>query len=234
MSRLRAWATWLGRTPLHPQWLLGTRRAPTGLSKQAGRILDIGSADGWLRKHLAEGCEYIAFDYPATATHLYKTKPHVFGDACRLPFADGAFDHVACLEVLEHVRDPDAVLGEVARVLKAGGRAHFSMPFLYPVHDAPHDYQRWTEFGWVRSARNAGFEVHDLMASSHPVVAAAVLGCLALAAPLQSAKPHVQALLLVPTSVMVCSINVAAWLLSRCWPTWGGMTLAYHLELRRQ
>lgn len=233
MSRLRAWARWLERTPLHPQWLLGARRPPAGLSMQAGRILDIGSAGGWLRQHLAEDCEYVAFDYPATATALYRTRPHVFGDACRLPFADGVFDHVACLEVLEHVRDPDKVLSEVARVLRSGGRAHFTMPFLYPVHDAPHDYQRWTPYGWTRSARNAGLEVRTLVASNHPVVAAAVLACLALATPLQAARPHVQVLLLIPATMLVCAINFAAWLISRVWPRWDGMTQAYHLELHR-
>jgi demethylmenaquinone methyltransferase/2-methoxy-6-polyprenyl-1,4-benzoquinol methylase len=39
----------------------------------------------------------------------------------RLPFADGAFDGVFLINVLEHVTDLDAVLRESARVLRAGG-----------------------------------------------------------------------------------------------------------------
>lgn len=42
-------------------------------------------------------------------------------DADALPFADGAFDAVACLEALEFMWDPAAVVRDMARVLKPGG-----------------------------------------------------------------------------------------------------------------
>jgi SAM-dependent methyltransferase len=44
------------------------------------------------------------------------------GLADRLPFADSSFDLVFCDNVLEHIEDPDAVLRQVARVLKPSGR----------------------------------------------------------------------------------------------------------------
>jgi SAM-dependent methyltransferase len=43
-------------------------------------------------------------------------------DACRLPFADGAFDSVYCVAVLQHIRDVEAAVAELARVTRAGGR----------------------------------------------------------------------------------------------------------------
>ncbi len=45
----------------------------------------------------------------------------VRGDAMRLPFPDGAFDAVACLESLEFFPNYDAALAELARVLRPGG-----------------------------------------------------------------------------------------------------------------
>jgi ubiquinone/menaquinone biosynthesis C-methylase UbiE len=42
-------------------------------------------------------------------------------DAGELPFADGAFDAVTCLEALEFLPDPYAALGEMIRVLRPGG-----------------------------------------------------------------------------------------------------------------
>ena len=44
------------------------------------------------------------------------------GDAVALPFADGAFDAVYCVAVLQHVRDPGAAIAEMARVTRRGGR----------------------------------------------------------------------------------------------------------------
>jgi SAM-dependent methyltransferase len=56
----------------------------------------------------------------------------VRGDAGRLPFAEGVFDVVVCCEVLEHVADVDGALGEIARVLREGGRLAVSVPRAWP------------------------------------------------------------------------------------------------------
>ena len=53
-------------------------------------------------------------------------------DATRLPFGDDRFDAVICSEVLEHVRDPRDVIGEIRRVLKPGGRLCISVPHGWP------------------------------------------------------------------------------------------------------
>lgn len=50
-------------------------------------------------------------------------------DITRLTFADGTFDYVISLDVLEHVPDYRAALRELQRVLKPGGRLLLSVPF---------------------------------------------------------------------------------------------------------
>lgn len=50
------------------------------------------------------------------------------GDASRLRFADASFDKVLCSEVIEHIPDADAAIGEMARVLKPGGMLVISTP----------------------------------------------------------------------------------------------------------
>ena len=53
------------------------------------------------------------------------------GDATRLPFADAAFDCVVTSEVLEHIHDDRAALGELARVLKPGGTFAATVPSYF-------------------------------------------------------------------------------------------------------
>jgi len=76
-----------------------------------------------------------------------------------LPFAAAAFDTIILSDVLEHVPVPEQLWREMARVLAPGGHVLLNMPFLYGVHEAPHDYGRYTEFALRRFASQAGFEV---------------------------------------------------------------------------
>ena len=68
----------------------------------------------------------------------------VAADAEALPFPDGVFQRVECDAVLEHVRDPELVMGEIERVLAPGGFVHLVTPFCHPFHEYPKDYRRFT------------------------------------------------------------------------------------------
>lgn len=233
MSALRRVFGLLSRTPLHPQWLIGRRIPPQALRYATGVVLDIGAGDRWIERWLPEGAHYVALDYPATGQALYGARPDVFADAVCLPFDADTIDMVVALEVIEHVRSPDAMMAEVARVLKPGGRACLSMPFLYPVHDAPHDYQRWTRHGWSRSAGETGLEVVCIQPTGSAIEAAAVLCSLAIAGPLQG-RPAWLVLIATPIVIpMVVMVNLAAWVLSRLWPAWDAMSTGIQVELRK-
>lgn len=68
-------------------------------------------------------------------------------DLKALPFKDAVFDAVYCLQVLEHDAEPQRILAEFARVTKKGGACVISAPHLSRIHDAPHDYWRFTSYG---------------------------------------------------------------------------------------
>jgi len=70
----------------------------------------------------------------------------LYFDGHTIPFPDNSFDTLLCTEVLEHADDPEILVSECARVLKDGGRAYFSMPFVYPEHEIPYDFRRFTYF----------------------------------------------------------------------------------------
>lgn len=71
-------------------------------------------------------------------------KPEIVADAHHLPFTDGEFESVLCTEVLEHTINPQQVVDECWRVLRPGGTLILTTRFVYPFHDAPHDYWRFT------------------------------------------------------------------------------------------
>ncbi|MDH7486514.1 MAG: class I SAM-dependent methyltransferase [Anaerolineae bacterium] len=83
----------------------------------------------------------------------------VYGDAMQLPFADESFDTVVSFQVLEHVPEPQRMMGEISRVLRAGGHLILSTPQMWHVHEAPHDYYRFTRFGLAYLCRAGGLEI---------------------------------------------------------------------------
>jgi SAM-dependent methyltransferase len=233
MAPLRRWIKIFGRTPLHPQWLLGRRRVPQGIDGVSGMVLDIGAADRWIERHLPSGIGYVSLDYPSTGRDMYGAKPHVFADARQLPFRDGRFEGVICLEVLEHVPDPGLVVTEIARVMRPGGTAWLSMPFLYPLHDAPYDFQRYTEYGFRRDVERAGMKVVSLRRVNHAIIASGTLLCLAIAGGVYAQRGLLRVLLLPVATAMVLVINLLAWLLGKLWPDWTHMSTGHEVEVRK-
>lgn len=164
---------------------------------------------------------------------MYRAKPAVFGDGARLPFANGCFDGVVCLEVLEHVPDPALVVAEIGRVLRPDGRAWISMPFLYPLHDAPYDFQRYTEYGLRRDIRRAGLDLVRLRKSGHALRTAGLLACLAIAGGAYARHGWLRWAMLPLALLAVPVINIVAWFGSLIWPDWGHMAMGYELEIRK-
>lgn len=76
-----------------------------------------------------------------------KRRPDIVDDITSSKLEDESFDFIICSEVLEHVKEPQSAVDNFFRLLKPGGKCLVTVPFLFPTHDAPHDYFRYTEFG---------------------------------------------------------------------------------------
>jgi SAM-dependent methyltransferase len=97
------------------------------------KLLDIGCGSGWLAQHFPA---YTGIDGSADAVRIAKDlrRNVIAGDVDEaLPFAERAFDAVVMKDLLEHVRDPVALVREARRVLTPGGLLFASSP----------DAQRW-------------------------------------------------------------------------------------------
>ena len=80
-----------------------------------------------------------------------------FFDGSTIPYPDESYDTLLCTQVLEHADDPGILVQECARVLTSNGKALFSMPFIYPEHEVPYDFRRFTRFEHERLLRKHGF-----------------------------------------------------------------------------
>lgn len=234
MNHRRRWATHVRRLPFHPQWLLGKRRPDDAVGRLHGRVLDVGCADRWIAPHCPDDVDYIGLDYPVTGAALYAARPDIFADAGRLPLADASVDAVLCLEVLEHVRDHQAALEQFALVLKPGGTLLLSMPFMYPVHDAPHDYQRLTVYGLRRDLALAGFHIVRIEKMGHAVRAAGLLTCLALVGGLQTRSRWFDYVRMPFAVAGVLMVNLTSAALAVVLPDWDALGTGYMVEAIRQ
>lgn len=234
VSVMRRMLLALRKTPFHPQWLLPSREWANGFlrSLSVKRVLDIGCADRWMERCLQPEVHYVGLDYPATGATLYRASPDVFADAALLPIASESVDVVAMLEVLEHIEHPRDALSEAARVLVSEGSLLLSMPFLYPIHDAPHDFQRYTEHGLQRELRLVGLDVIRVEPTLDSLRSAGLMACLALAGSAQAAlrrRMLSAPLIAVLAALAIPFINVFTWVTSMLLPSWPGLTIGYRL-----
>lgn len=82
----------------------------------------------------------------------------------KLPFQDRSFDTIILSDVLEHIPYPRDLVREVARVLRPGGNVLINVPFIHRLHEAPYDYNRYTEYMLQLLANDAGLSVVKLEA----------------------------------------------------------------------
>jgi len=123
-------------------------------------VLDAGAGDCRYRP-LFTGRRYVGID-AAVGKRLQYGGLDVLGSLDTLPFRDEAFDAALCMNVLEHVRRPEACLREIHRVLKPEAVVYVMVPLFARVHQAPHDYFRYTSFGIRYLLERTGFTVESV------------------------------------------------------------------------
>jgi SAM-dependent methyltransferase len=105
--------------------------ADAWLAGPLGRFLDYGCGGGAMLQRVHRRCAEcwgVDADEAVLPRDLAGVNVRPIRAGERIPFEDGAFDTIAILDVIEHVADERAVLGELARVLAPGGRLLLTTP----------------------------------------------------------------------------------------------------------
>lgn len=98
------------------------------------RVLDVGCGEGVLVGEYAGRLDILGVDLNYASDRVRQ------GSVLALPFGDGSFDAVLCLDVLEHLAPADqpAALGELRRVVVPGGTVLLSLPNLAHLQSRVH------------------------------------------------------------------------------------------------
>ena len=110
------------------------------------RVLDAGCGEQPLREAVERaGLEYHSLDVQQNASGSVEYIGVLDGD---LPAAmpRESYSLILCTEVLEHVARWDRAFANIASLLTRGGRVILTSPFVYPLHEEPHDYWRPTPY----------------------------------------------------------------------------------------
>lgn len=161
------------------------RRAPLG----GARVLDVGCGGGLLSEAMArEDARVTGIDMAETA--LSVARLHLLESGLEVDYrqttaealaaeSPGAYDVITCLEMLEHVPDPESVIRACAALVRPGGHVFFSTlnrnpkSYLFAVVGAEyllgllpkgtHDYHKFIRPSELeRWARRAGLSLTEL------------------------------------------------------------------------
>jgi SAM-dependent methyltransferase len=209
-------------TPVHPQWVANSwhlkKLDVVRKYLKRGVCLDIGSGDDAIEHGLGDhALSIIKLDYPTTSAR-YSKKPDIYADVQQLPIGSGSADAVIFFEVIEHVPNDETALQEIARSLKTSGLLFLSAPFLYPLHDQPFDFRRYTSHGLRQLLEKRGFEVVEIRQHGNSITTVMQLINLGLLDSVQTAarKSLLLALLIATPAAALCLLcNLVALLASK-------------------
>jgi len=114
-------------------------------NKKRINILNIG-AGGEIEEYLKSipNIKLISIDINS------KTKPDIIADISDEKFLNKIKikpDYITCFEVLEHVKEPFKVIQNLFKLSTKKTVLLFSVPFIFPIHEEPNDFYRYTRYG---------------------------------------------------------------------------------------
>lgn len=151
---------------IHKWYLLRDLQALLQKYRLKGKLLDIGCGEKPYETVIKEKSDitaYVGIDFPKYSRNkdFLSSRPDVFFPADykkthKLPFRNNAFDTIVSFQVLEHHPRPEKFIEEITRVMKRNGNVVLSAPFIWPIHENPYDFHRFTPYAFHELCKKNG------------------------------------------------------------------------------
>lgn len=131
----------------------------------SGVVYDLGCGERPFESYILQYADsYVGVDWGSSQ---HESKADITADLNEsVPVDDQVADTVISISVLEHLHSPLAMLKEAHRILRPGGTLLLQVPFMWHIHEEPHDYYRYTRHGLEHVLGQAGFREIGIHATS--------------------------------------------------------------------
>ena len=111
-----------------------------------GTLLDVPAGEGALAARLLRlGLNVKCCDLHPEIFRLPEVEIKQGDLSCALPYSDGSFDYIICIEGLEHIENPHQALREFSRILRPRGQLILSIPNILNIEER----FKWLLYGYT-------------------------------------------------------------------------------------
>ena len=111
-----------------------------------GALLDLGCGKVPLYQAYAPHVDSVTCVDWAFSLHPSPHLDYKFDLSKKIDLPDETFDTILATDLLEHIPRPETLWNEMARLLRPSGKLILGVPFLYWIHEDPHDFHRYTSY----------------------------------------------------------------------------------------
>lgn len=130
-----------------------------------GQLVDLGCGTAPYKDFFLQYVDsYVGIDW---AESLHDFKGDILSNLNKkIDLQDSFADTVVSLSVMEHLYNPEIFLLETHRILKEDGVLILGVPWMWWIHEAPHDYYRYSSFGLKHLLQKTGFSKVEIIPTS--------------------------------------------------------------------
>ena len=124
-------------------------------------ILDLGCGEMPYKDYFSH-TRYVGADVLSSGRELNRKLPSFWFDGANIPMKESSCSHALLIEVMEHIYDPHKLISDIKRILSTNGTLIFTVPFYWPIHEAPYDFNRYTRYSIEQILSDSGLELITL------------------------------------------------------------------------